>query len=343
MKFSDLLNETIAGPLCQETAQAAFNGLFSGDYTPPQIAAFLTAMRTRGEALEEIIAAAASMRTHCLPVKAPEDAMDVVGTGGDGKHTLNVSTAAAFVIAGAGVPVAKHGNKNMSSKSGTADVQSHLGIEVMLPAPAVQEVMNEVGMCFMMAPMHHPAMRHVGPVRAELGVRTVFNILGPLTNPAGARYQLTGCFSPDYLMVMAQTLQALGSKAAWLVHGDDGTDEVSISGATQVVHFNGDSSEISRKTIHPEEFGLPVHPFEAILGGEPSENAKALNAVLQGEPSAYRDAVVLNAAAALLVVGKADDPKTAAEMAAHSLDSGKAQDKCTALARASQTAKARTD
>ena len=191
-------------------------------------------LRARGESVSEYAAAAAVMRAHCVPVKAPEGAMDIVGTGGDGKHTLNISTATAFVVAGAGVPVAKHGNRNLSSKSGTDDVQAELGINVMVGPEVVEQAIAEAGIGFMMAPIHHPAMKHVGPVRLELGSKTIFNILGPLTNPAGVKRQLTGAFAPDLIHPMAETLQQLGTEKAWLVHGSDGTDEITICGPTAV-------------------------------------------------------------------------------------------------------------
>ena len=238
-------------------------------------------------------------------------------------------------MAGAGVTVAKHGNRNLSSKSGAADALGQLGIEVMLNAAAVDTVLAECGIAFMMAPMHHPAMAHVGPVRAELGTRTIFNILGPLTNPAGVKRQLTGAFSQSLIRPMAEVLGKLGSERAWLVHGSDGTDELSIAGISWVAALNEDGS-VDEFELHPEEAGLPVHPFESLLGGAPAENAKALRALLSGEHSAYRDAVLLNSAAALLVAGKADDLKAGVAIAAASIDSGAAQAKVDALAKATQ-------
>ena len=214
------------GPLSRAQAKEAFEILFNGEATPAQMGGFLMALRARGEAVSEYTAAAEVMRAKCAAVRAPEGAMDIVGTGGDGMGTLNISTATAFVVAGAGVPVAKHGNKNLSSKSGAADVQGAMGIDVMVGPEVVEKALAEVGIGFMMAPMHHPAMRHVGPVRAELGCKTIFNILGPLTNPAGVKRQLTGAFAIDLIFPMAETLKDLGSEAAWLVHGADGTDEI---------------------------------------------------------------------------------------------------------------------
>ncbi|MGC9418721.1 MAG: anthranilate phosphoribosyltransferase, partial [Rhodovulum sp.] len=263
-------------------------------------------------------------------VTAPQGAMDIVGTGGDGKGTLNISTATAFVVAGAGVPVAKHGNRNLSSKSGAADALTQMGINVMIGPDIVEKALKEVGIGFMMAPMHHPAMAHVGPTRAELGTRTIFNILGPLTNPAGVKRQLTGAFSRDLIRPMAETLGALGSEAAWLVHGGDGTDELSISGISFVAMLDG--GEVTERELHPEEAGLPEHPFEAILGGTPEHNARAFGALLDGEPSAYRDAVLFNAAAALVVASRAKNLRDGVEIASESIDSGRAQAKVQSLA-----------
>ncbi|MFK7944279.1 MAG: anthranilate phosphoribosyltransferase [Paracoccaceae bacterium] len=325
-----LIGRAAEGNLTRDEAVMAFEIIMSGEATPAQIGGFLMTLRTRGEAVDEIAGAATVMRAKAAHVHAPEGAMDIVGTGGDGKGTLNISTATAFVVAGAGVPVAKHGNKALSSRSGAADALTQMGVNVMVEAPVAQAALDETGICFMMAPMHHAAMRHVGPARVELGTRTLFNILGPLTNPAGVKHQLTGAFSADFLRPMAETLAALGSSTAWLVHGSDGTDEVSIAGPTKVVSLcEGHISEIE---IHPEDAGLPVHPFEAILGGTPEDNAKAFAALMDGETGAYRDAVLLNAACALVVVGKADNPKAAVEMARESIDKGAAKAKIQALA-----------
>ena len=324
-------------PLTRDEAELAFRVLFDGEATPAQIGGFLMALRTRGETVDEYAAAAAVMRAKCNKVRAPEGAMDIVGTGGDGKHTLNISTATAFVVAGAGVPVAKHGNKNLSSKSGTADVQSQMGINVMVGPEVVEKALETAGIAFMMAPMHHPAMAHVGPVRAELATRTIFNILGPLTNPAGAKRQLTGAFTRDLIRPMAETLGRLGSERAWLVHGGDGTDELSICGVSYVAALEEDGS-IREAELHPEEAGLPVHPFEAILGGEPQDNANAFRALLDGETGAYRDAVLLNASAALVIAGKADDLKAGVDLARASIDSGAAKTKVATLAKVTSEA-----
>jgi anthranilate phosphoribosyltransferase len=257
--------------------------------------------------------------------------MDIVGTGGDGKGTLNISTGAAFVVAGCGVPVAKHGNRNLSSKSGTADALGQAGVNVMVGPEIVERALAEAGIGFMMAPMHHPATAHVMPTRAELGTRTIFNILGPLTNPAGVRRQLTGAFSADLIRPMAETLALLGSEAAWLVHGGDGTDELSISAPSRVAALT--DGAVTEFEVHPEEAGLPVHPFEDIVGGTPAENGAAFRALLDGAPGAYRDAVRLNAAAALVIAGRASDLTEGATLAAESLDSGAARRALEALAR----------
>jgi len=324
------------GPLSRAQAEEAFGYLFEGAATPAQMGGLLMALRTRGESVAEYAAAAAVMRAHCVPVKAPEGAMDIVGTGGDGKHTLNISTATAFVVAGAGVPVAKHGNRNLSSKSGTADVQSALGINVMVGPEVVEQAIAEAGIGFMMAPLHHPAMKHVGPVRIELGTKTIFNILGPLTNPAGVKRQLTGAFAPDLIFPMAETLQQLGTEKAWLVHGSDGTDEITICGPTAVAAL--EDGKITSREIHPEDAGLPVRNFRDILGGTPEENATAMKALLDGAEGAYRDAVLLNAAAALVVADKVADLKAGVELARDSIDSGKARQAVETLARITSAA-----
>ncbi|MBF9024247.1 MULTISPECIES: anthranilate phosphoribosyltransferase [unclassified Roseobacter] len=319
------------GPLSRAQAETAFTHLFEGTATAAQMGGLLMALRARGESVSEYAAAAAVMRAKCTAVSAPAGAIDIVGTGGDGMGTLNISTATAFVVAGAGVTVAKHGNRNLSSKSGAADALTALGVNVMVGAEVAERAINEIGIGFMMAPMHHPAIKHVMPVRQELGCKTIFNILGPLTNPAGVRRQLTGAFAIDLIFPMAEVLKDLGSEKAWLVHGDDGSDEVSICGATQVAKLK--DGKITGGEIHPEDAGLPVHPLRDILGGSPEENGRAFAALLEGAPSAYRDAVLLNAACALVVADHASDLRAGVEMARDSIDSGKAKAKLTALAR----------
>ncbi|KIC48571.1 anthranilate phosphoribosyltransferase [Tateyamaria sp. ANG-S1] len=331
-----LIDAAANGPLSRDQAEAAFQILFDGEATPSQIGGLLMALRTRGETVDEYAAAAAVMRAKCNKVKAPEGAMDIVGTGGDGKGTLNISTATAFVVAGAGVTVAKHGNRNLSSKSGAADALTQMGINVMVGAEVVEQALEGAGIGFMMAPMHHPAIAHVMPTRAELGTRTIFNILGPLTNPAGVKRQLTGAFSRDLIRPMAETLAQLGSDAAWLVHGSDGTDELTITGVSWVSAL--ENGAVTDFEVHPEKAGLPTHPFEAIVGGTPEENAQAFAALLDGAPGAYRDAVLLNSAAALNIAGRADTLQDGVALAAESIDSGAAKAKIKAVADITQSA-----
>ena len=331
-----LIDAAANGPLTREQAQTAFGILFEGKATPSQIGGFLMALRTRGETVDEYAAAAAVMRAKCHAVSAPAGAMDIVGTGGDGKNTLNISTATAFVVAGAGVTVAKHGNRNLSSKSGASDALTQMGLNVMVGPEVVEKALSEAGIGFMMAPMHHPAIAHVMPTRAELGTRTIFNILGPLTNPAGVKRQLTGAFSRDLIRPMAETLGQLGSEKAWLVHGSDGTDELTITGVSWVSAL--ENGQVTDFEINPEDAGLPIHPFEDIIGGTPEENARDFNALLDGVQNAYRDAVLLNSAAALVVADVATDLKQGVEMARTSIDSGAARDKITTVARITQEA-----
>lgn len=320
-------------PLTGDEAETAFAALFEGTATPSQMGGLLMALRTRGETVGEMAAAARVMRAKCNPVTAPAGAIDIVGTGGDGKGTLNISTTAAFVVAGAGVIVAKHGNRNLSSKSGAADALTHLGINVMVGREVVEREFAECGIAFMMAPIHHPAIRHVMPTRAELGTRTIFNLLGPMTNPAGVKRQLTGTFSKVWIRPMAETLAELGSEHCWLVHGGDGSDELAISDRSFVAELK--DGHVREFEVHPEDAGLPAHPFEEIVGGTPAENAAALSAVLAGAVGAYRDAVLLNAAAALICAGAAASLREGAAMAAESIDSGRATDKVAALRRIS--------
>ncbi|MCC6863232.1 MAG: anthranilate phosphoribosyltransferase [Rhodobacteraceae bacterium] len=323
-------------PLTSDEAKHAFEALFNGEGTPAQMGGFLMALRTRGETVEEYTAAATVMRSKCHKVRAPAGAIDIVGTGGDGKSTLNISTATAFVVAAAGVAVAKHGNRNLSSQSGSADALTEMGLNVIIGPDVVERCLSEVGIGFMMAPMHHPAMRHVSPIRAELGTRTIFNILGPLTNPAKVTRQLTGTFSDRLIRPMAETLLKLGSQKAWLVHGGDGTDEISIAARTKVCAVEG--GFIHEFEISPEDAGLPYHPFESILGGTPAENAKALRALLSGAPGAYRDAVLLNSAAALVVAEKCSTLTEGVDLARQAIDTNAAHAKLEALARITQAA-----
>ena len=260
-------------PLSRGEAERAFTVLFEGAATPAQIGGLLMALRTRGETVDEYAAAASVMRAKCRRVAAPDGAMDIVGTGGDGKGTLNISTATAFVVAGAGVPVAKHGNRNLSSKSGAADALGQMGIDVMVGPEVVEKALQACGIGFMMAPMHHPAMAHVGPVRSELGTRTIFNILGPLTNPAGVKRQLTGAYARALIRPMAEVLATLGSERAWLVHGSDGTDELTITGMSWIVALEEDGT-LHEAELHPEDAGLPVHPVRV----DPGRHARSRTA-----------------------------------------------------------------
>ncbi|MCY4153307.1 MAG: anthranilate phosphoribosyltransferase [Aestuariivita sp.] len=337
-KLKPLIAAAADGPLTQQQAEDAFAILFDGQATPSQIGGLLMALRTRGETVEEYAAAAKVMRNRCNSVIAPDNSIDIVGTGGDGKGTLNISTATAFVVAGANVCVAKHGNRHLSSRSGAADALSELGVNVMVGAQTAEQAINEIGIGFMMAPMHHPAVAHVMPTRTELGTRTIFNILGPLTNPANVKKHLIGAFSRSLLRPMAETLRALGSTHAWLAHGYDGTDEVSICGNTAIVSLTNQT--IEEFEIHPHDAGLDPQSFESILGGSPQKNAMAFRELLNGTKSAYRDAVLLNSAAALMISGHANDLPTGVALASESIDSGSARKKFDLLAQLTQNATA---
>lgn len=309
--------------LAESEAEAAFGMIMAGEATPAQIAGLLMAMRVRGETVAEMTGAVRAMRARMLAVEAPPDAIDIVGTGGDAAGTLNISTAAAFVVAGCGVKVAKHGNRALSSRSGAADALSALGIPVMeTPLEALPGILERAGMCFLMAPRHHAALRHAAGPRMELGTRTIFNLLGPLANPARVRRQMTGAFAPQWLRPMAETLARLGTERAWLVHGQ-GLDELTLAGPSKVVELK--SGAIREFEVSPEDAGLPRAPAEALKGGDPAENAEALLALLHGAPGAYRDCVLLNAGAALVVAGRAADIRVGAELARHALDSGAAR------------------
>jgi anthranilate phosphoribosyltransferase len=321
------ISRALDSALTQAEAEEAFDIIMSGRATPSQIGGFLMILRLRGESIEEVIGAATIMRAKSKRVTAPADAMDIVGTGGDGRGTLNISTAAALVVASLGVPIAKHGNRAQSSKTGTADVLSLLGVNINADVPAIERCLAACGMGYMNAPNHHAAMRHVMPARIELGTRTIFNILGPLTNPAGVRRQLTGAFTQHLLRPMAETLRALGSEKAWLVHGMDGTDEISIAGPTYVAALQ--DGKVSQFQVQPEDAGLRQHPFGEILGGAPEANAAKMRAILAGEQPlnlvAFRHAVLLNAAAALLVADRTATLAEGVPLAAAALDDGRAR------------------
>ena len=315
--------------LTREEAEDAFGIIMSGEATPVQIGAFLTALRLRGETIDEIAGAVKTMRARMTPVSAPEGAMDVVGTGGDGSGSYNISTAAAFVVAGAGVPVAKHGNRALSSRSGAADTLAALGVKLDLTPEQIGACIRDAGIGFMFAPAHHSAMKHVGPARTELGFRTVFNLLGPLSNPASVKRYMLGVFSPEWVAPLAEVLGELGAERAWVVHGSGGLDEISPYGETSVASL--DNGRIETFTISPESAGLPVWPAEAIRGGDAEHNAEALRTVLGGEKSAYRDTVLLNAGAALVVAGLADSLTEGVKLAGEVIDAGKASERLEGL------------
>ncbi|RWD59910.1 MAG: anthranilate phosphoribosyltransferase [Mesorhizobium sp.] len=304
-----------------EEAREAFDIIMSGDATPGQIGGFLMALRVRGEAVSEISGAVATMRAKMLRVEAPHGAIDIVGTGGDNSHSVNISTASAFVIAAAGVPVAKHGNRGLSSLTGSADVLMALGVKIDIPPETIGRCIHEAGVGFMFAPAHHPAMKHVGPIRGELGTRTIFNLLGPLSNPAGVSRQMVGVFLPEWIMPVAETLKALGADHAWVVHGD-GYDEITTTGETQVAELAG--GEIRSFTLTPEAVGLKRHSKEELRGGDAAYNAKALRDMLRGDAGAYRDTVLMNAGAGLVVAGKATTLADGIGAAAQAIDSGRA-------------------
>ena len=311
-------------PLTFEEARDAFDIMMSGEATPSQIGGFLMALRTRGETVDEISGAVATMRAKVLPVKAPTDAVDIVGTGGDASGSYNVSTCAAFIAAGAGVPVAKHGNRALSSKSGAADALAALGVNIEIGPDAISECIYEAGVGFMFAPAHHSAMRHVGPSRVELGTRTIFNLLGPLANPAGVTRQLVGVFSPQWVVPIAEVLKGLGATSAWVVHGE-GLDEMTTAGTTQVAEVR--NGEIRTFEVTPEQVGLARVTQADLKGADAEHNARALRGVLAGEKCPYRDIAVLNAAAALVVAAKAADLNEGIRLAAEAIDSGAAQAK----------------
>lgn len=307
--------------LSREEAQDAFGILMSGEATPSQIGGFLMALRVRGETVAEMTGAVSTMRAKMLRVEAPADAVDIVGTGGDGAGTYNISTLASIITAGTGVPVAKHGNRALSSKSGTADALSALGVNLEIGPSLIARCIREAGIGFMFASMHHAAMRHVGPSRVELGTRTIFNLLGPLSNPAGAKRQLLGVYSPQWLRPIAETLREMGSETVWVVHGQ-GLDEITTTGTTEVVAL--EDGKIHEFQLTPADFGVAPATLADLKGGDGIANAAALRAVLGGAKNAYRDISLCNAAAALVVSGKAETLKDAMLLATASLESGKA-------------------
>jgi anthranilate phosphoribosyltransferase len=311
-------------PLSQAAAEQAFEIIMSGDATPSQMGAFLMALRVRGETVDEIAGAAKVMRAKALSVKAPKGAIDTCGTGGDARGTYNISTGAAIVVAACGVPVAKHGNRALSSKSGSADVLAALGVNIDADMSLVEKSLNEVGIGFLMAPRHHAAMRHVGPTRVELGTRTIFNLLGPLSNPAGTTRQLIGVFQRQWTEPMAKVLAQLGSERAWVVHGSDGLDEITTTGTSYVSELK--DGKVTSFEVTPEDAGIARADPAQLKGGDPATNAAAIADMLGGTEGPYRDIVLLNASAALVVAGKADDLKSGAALAADAIASGKARE-----------------
>ncbi len=308
--------------LDEADAEAAFHIIMSGDATPAQIGGFLMGLRVRGETVAEITGAARAMRAKCLAIEAPDNAMDVVGTGGDGTGTYNISTGAALVVAGCGVPVAKHGNRALSSKSGSADALTALGMNIEADFSLISRAIREAGIGFMMAPRHHSAMRHVAGPRVELATRTLFNILGPLCNPAGVKRQLTGVFSRQWVEPLARTLGQLGSEAAWVVHGSDGSDEMTTTGPTFVSELRG--GKVRSFQVSPVDAGLSEARAEDLRGGDAKTNAKALRSMLAGEAGAFLDVVLYNAAGALIVAGVVENLKDGVDLARSAIDRGKA-------------------
>lgn len=329
--FKPILGRLIDGQtLNAEQAQDFLAACLRGEPTPAQVAAALTALRLRGETVEEIAAFAEAMRAAALTLDHPYDVVDTCGTGGDGQHTYNISTAAALVLAGAGARVAKHGNRALSSKSGSSEVLAALGVNLAATPEQQRRALDQAHIAFLFAPAHHSAMRHVTPVRAELGFRTVFNLIGPLSNPARAKRQLMGVYDPRLVEPLAEALGRLGAVHAWVVHGQ-GLDELTTTGETQVAEWK--DGRVRRFTVSPSDIGAKTVDIAAIRGGEPAENAAALRRLLDGETGAYRDVVVLNAAAALIVAGLAETLPQGAELAAAVIDDGRAKTALEALVR----------
>ena len=325
MSVSDLVAAAAMGPLSVSDTKILFDDIFGGRLSPDEIIAYLSATADRKPTVDELVGAVTSMRAHMLPVAAPEGAIDLCGTGGDGLGTLNISTAASFVIAACGVAVAKHGNRSASSRSGAADVLEALGVKIGLAPERAAAILQQTGIVFLFAQTHHPAMKYVGEARKQIGRRTIFNLLGPLASPARVKHQLAGVFSADWLVPYAQALAALGSERAWIVHGRDGLDEMSISGPTQVTVL--DKGAVALRDVTPEEAGLQRRPLAEIAGGDAAHNAAALIRLLDGEKSPYRDIVALNAGAALMVAERVKDIKEGVAQAAAVLDSGAAKAK----------------
>jgi anthranilate phosphoribosyltransferase len=309
--------------LDEAQAEDVFGAILDGDASDGEIARFLTELSDRGETADEIAGAARALRSRMIPVDAPTDAIDVCGTGGDGHHTLNVSTAVSLVVAAAGVPVAKHGNRAASSKAGGADTLEALGLDMDAAGRTAEKSLAELGICFLFAANHHPAMRRIQPIRQRLGRRTIFNLMGPLANPAGVRRQLIGIARPAYVPIYAEAKARLSSERTLIVSGDEGLDELSLAGGNEVADVQGHEWEMRR--ARASDAGLPTAPIEAIRGGDAAHNAKALKALLMGAPGPYRDAVLFNAGAALMIAGRAQDYAEGAAQASRALDSGEAE------------------
>lgn len=322
--FKTLIAKAADGQsLTREEAREAFDIMMSGEATPSQIGGFLLALRVRGETVDEITGAVQAMREKMLRVAAPADAIDIVGTGGDGSGSYNISTASAFVAAGAGLKVAKHGNRAVSSKSGAADTLAALGVKLEIGPDKIAQCVREAGLGFMFAPTHHSAMKHVGPMRVELGTRTIFNLLGPLSNPAGVKRQITGVFSKAWLEPLALVLKNLGSERVWVAHSVGGLDEITAAGVTWVTELK--DGHVRSFEVTPEEAGLPRGRLEDLKGGEASKNAEALQGVLEGAESGFRNAVLMTAGAALVIAGKVSSLKAGTRLAAESIASGQAR------------------
>ncbi len=322
--FKSLIAKVADGhALASSDAEAAFDAMMSGEATPGQIGAFLMALRVRGETIDEITAGAKIMRAKAVKVPAPANAIDTCGTGGDASGTYNISTAASFAVAACGVPVAKHGNKALSSKSGSAEVLEKLGVKLDIGPDQIRRCIDEAGIGFMFAPAHHSAMKHVGPTRAQLGTRTIFNLLGPLSNPAGAKFQVVGVFDYKWVEPLAHVLKNLGSTRVWVMHGSDGLDELTTTGPSHVAELK--DGNVSTFEVTPEEVGLPRADAADLKGGDPDENTAALKRLLDGETGPYRDIVALNAAASLVVAGKAPTLKVGVRMAGDAIASGAAK------------------
>ena len=322
--FKTLIGKVATGAtLSRDESAKAFDCMMSGEATPSQMGGLLMGLRLRGETVDEITGAVTTMRAKMQKVAAPPDAIDVVGTGGDASGSYNISTCAAFIVAGAGIPVAKHGNRALSSRSGAADVLGALGVKIDLRPDEITRCIYEAGIGFMFAPAHHPAMKHVGPTRVELGTRTIFNLLGPLSNPAGVKRQMVGVFSRQWVEPLANVLKNLGSERAYVVHGSDGLDEITTSGPTSVAAL--ENGKVTTFEIKPEDVGLSVSKPEQLRGGDAESNAAALMDVLKGKKNPFRDVALLNAAAAIVVAGKAKDLKEGIAIATKSVDSAEAE------------------